>query len=515
MSIADLPASCLVHILQYVPMQQRLQDCALVSSSWAHAAASATTAITISADRCCPVLQWASMHAQHVSTLLLTAPPQGVQARVEVSSLLAAMPALQELQIQDCWLDLPPCAQYYRSSHLTKLQISASPLAGMRMLLAPLAGLSSLQRLQLHILVPALQQVSQPRPEWTFPCSLWAQLTALTHLDLGRQHNVTDAVVQSLTCLARVQELRLLAAQLTAPGLAPLEQLQHLSSLELHLAPHLAFSTSTTPVLTSLQHLELFCWRDLEPDLLASLSRLRDLNLNAWASKHSSEDAVAAFLGALSQLTGLTALQLQHVLQLQDNLLPNVGPAAPQQQLDPAACAALTASTLLQRLHVSCATLPEGVWQHTFPTGRLLPNLRELQLSGITALLGDAELLLLVQACPGLTALLLKRALQTGVSLAPLLQLKQLRDLELQHIHGDSESGVLAQLTGLVRLHDSHGHLSAQGLLKLTALRQLTHLHIHCSSRHDWVPQLISLSNTAPDWLVPNVWSQLLQRVSE
>lgn len=495
MSIADLPASCLVHILHFVPMQQRLQECALVSTFWAHAAASATTSITVSAERCCPVLQWASTHAQHVSTLLLTTPPQGVHAHVEASGLLAAMPALQELQIQDSWLKLPPCSQYYTASHLTKLQISAFPLAGLQVLIS-MTGLSSLQRLQLHLSVPAMQQTSNPCSQWMIPGSLWAHLTTLTHLDLGRQHNVTDAVLQDLTCLVKLQELRLLAAQLTAPGLAPLEQLQHLSSLELHLAPHLAFSTSTTPVLTVLQHLELFCWRELEPALLASMSRLQDLNLNAWASKHSSADAIAAFLGALSQLTGLTALRLQHVLQLQDNLLPNVGPAAPQQQLDPAVCAALTASTLLQRLHVSSATLPEGVWQRTFRTGWLLPNMRELHLSGITALLGDAELLLLVQACPGLTAVLLRGALQAGVSLAPLLQLKELRDLELQHIHGDSESGVLAQLTGLVRLHDSDGHFSPQGLLKLTALRQLTHLHIHCSSRHDWVPQLISLSNT-------------------
>lgn len=43
--VDSLPPAVLAHILQYLPQQQRLQSCALVSTAWAAAAAAATTEI--------------------------------------------------------------------------------------------------------------------------------------------------------------------------------------------------------------------------------------------------------------------------------------------------------------------------------------------------------------------------------------------------------------------------------------------------------------------------------------
>lgn len=47
-----LPLAVLSHILQYVPLKQRLGHCALVSTAWAAAAAAATTTIQHRCDRC-------------------------------------------------------------------------------------------------------------------------------------------------------------------------------------------------------------------------------------------------------------------------------------------------------------------------------------------------------------------------------------------------------------------------------------------------------------------------------
>jgi hypothetical protein len=41
MDLSVIPQTALVNILHFVPMQQRLQQCALVSTSWAAAAAQA------------------------------------------------------------------------------------------------------------------------------------------------------------------------------------------------------------------------------------------------------------------------------------------------------------------------------------------------------------------------------------------------------------------------------------------------------------------------------------------
>jgi hypothetical protein len=203
-------------------------------------------------------------------------------------------------------------------SGLTELSCSNCAVQVSLQGLTALAALSRLQRLRLAIHVPATQQSPQPLPQWSLPTvSTWSRLTALTCLDLSDQHNVTVTVLEALSCLTKLQELQLYAAQLTAPGLVHLRSLSELHTLRLVLAPHLGFSLSSspwcTPVLTQLpklQELSLYCWRELQPAMLASLVQLQHLHLRTW-NKPNRPEEVAALLGAVSQLTNITTLELR------------------------------------------------------------------------------------------------------------------------------------------------------------------------------------------------------------
>jgi hypothetical protein len=167
--------------------------------------------------------------------------------------------------------------------------------------------------------------------------------------------------------------------------------------------------------------------------------------------------------------------------------------SAPPKQLDPASFAALTASSNLHTMRVQGAELPQGAWQHIFPPKRQLQQLRELCLGHVSPALGDDALDQLVSSCPGLCVLNLSRVLHLSASLAPLLRLPDLRDLELKHIHGDSGARVLAQLTGLRRLVNDDANLSPAGLLRLTALTGLRELFMHYSADAWSLPRQVCL----------------------
>lgn len=326
-SVSDLPRGCLVHILHFVPLQHRLQSCALVTTAWQEASAAATTSIhktSLDSARCSALLQWVSTCAQHLSKLELSTPP-GFATSADATLLQPpphALPALQQLKVFGARLQLgaqPSSPNILQSlCGLTELSCCSCSVQVSMQGLSALTALSRLQRLRLDIHVPAMQQSPQPLPHWSLPTvSTWSHLTALTHLDLADQHNVTVAVLEGLTCLTKLQQLQLYAAQLTAPGLAHLQNLSGLQTLRLALAPHLGFSLASTPwctpVLTQLprlQQLSLFCWRELQPAMLASLVQLRHLQLRTW-SKHNRPEEVAALLGAVSQLTKLTTLELR------------------------------------------------------------------------------------------------------------------------------------------------------------------------------------------------------------
>lgn len=315
--ISDLPRGCLVHILQFLQLSERLHDCALVSKAWAEAAAAATFSINrsqVDVHCCGAVMCWASTCAQQLSSLQLTGAPAADPSDAAVLQL-RPLPALQQLHLLKVSLQLAaPVNPLLALSTLTELQLrSCAVLPDMRALSA-LSVLAHLQRLVLSIPVPALQQSSNPAPQWSLPSSTtWSHLTSLTQLDLASQHNVTGPWLQELSVMTQLQELLLYAGHLTTARLEHLQQLPCLHTLDLQLAPQIAFSSSSTPVLlelSQLHRLSLFCWQELQPALLSSLSQLQHLQLRAWA-RRSSPAELTALLGALAQLTNLTTLSLQ------------------------------------------------------------------------------------------------------------------------------------------------------------------------------------------------------------
>jgi hypothetical protein len=100
---SHLPQSVLVHILQHVPLQARLQHCALVSTAWAAAAAAATTHLThrfpatAEAGHAKSMLRWIAKHGQEITSLQLLGRDRGLVLPFSRQLL----PNLRCLAIQD------------------------------------------------------------------------------------------------------------------------------------------------------------------------------------------------------------------------------------------------------------------------------------------------------------------------------------------------------------------------------------------------------------------------------
>jgi hypothetical protein len=124
----------------------------------------------------------------------------------------------------------------------------------------------------------------------------------------------------------------------------------------------------------------------------------------------------------------------------------------------PAAYAALTAGSKLQRLDIRYCTLPAGAWQHIFPAGRQLLHLQMLDLGGVLELSGELaatwhlhsaapDLRLITSCCPGLRDLCMHSAHLPAERLTPLTGLQHLTLLALsigiesgQEVMGSSTS---------------------------------------------------------------------------
>jgi hypothetical protein len=196
---------------------------------------------------------------------------------------------------------------------------------------------------------------------------------------------------------------------------------------------------------------------------------------------------VAEFLSDLQQLTQLTHLDLEYVLD----------PVA----TSAAAYAALTASSKLHMLRITGCQLPPGVWQHILPTGRPLPHLQDFRVGfqyhcpTPPALMRGADVSNLAGCCPKLRVLEgVHPDGEAAEVLAPLISLTGLQCLEIwsQRVSGsqvitvpidDAAMKVLAQLTGLTSLV-VRGPIQATGvgLLQLTSLRQLPGKGLSASS---------------------------------
>jgi hypothetical protein len=150
--------------------------------------------------------------------------------------------------------------------------------------------------------------------------------------------------------------------------------------------------------------------------------------------------------------------------------------------------------------------LPEGVWEHVFPTGRQLPHLTLLDISHPEDHNGDSEessddsenpheVLVaapdaeyLVRCCPGLLSLNMLGLRCSTESLTPLQELSALQQLCL-HIETwrrVEELSGLANLRHLELFVDEDQWIEKGLPLQLTALQQLTYLDLgytHCENK--------------------------------
>jgi hypothetical protein len=204
-----------------------------------------------------------------------------------------------------------------------------------------------------------------------------------------------------------------------------------------------------------------------EPGMLAGKTRLKHLSLGCYIPKAAG--SVAELLSQLQQLTQLEQLYISRPLH-------QLGPAV-------AAYSALAASTQMRDLNV-IGDAPAGVRQHILPSGRKLPQLKQLVMAlKAPGGAGDQQqpfgLARVVSSCPALQELHLNGG-YTPELLVPLTALTALSKLSASIVEG-TRLGVLAQLTNLRDLRlTAHGSSSSidtgeQRLLPLTELKQLTH----------------------------------------
>jgi hypothetical protein len=311
-----------------------------------------------------------------------------------------------------------------------------------------------------------------------------------------------------LSAVEQLQQLTYLKLDCCVEGASSQEgsTLQPLGSLtrllQLHLAvrvtedsPTLAYVDDS--VLSSLQHLtclELQGNIAMSSNSLARMSQLQHLDLSGYV--RGAEAGFAELLSGLQHLTQLTALALCSCDM--DTEVPYPMSAA---------FSALTASSTLRNLDVSECLLPEGVWEHVFPTGRKLPHLTSMDISHPKDLHEDAENASedspedsedpyddpveapdaerLVSCCPGLLSLNMLGLKCSTESLTPLQGLSALQQL---YLHIETWRRV-EELSGLINLRHleifvDEDQWIEKGLpLQLTELQQLTYLdfgYTHC-----------------------------------
>jgi hypothetical protein len=205
-----------------------------------------------------------------------------------------------------------------------------------------------------------------------------------------------------------------------------------------------------------------------EPGVLSDKTLQQHLNLssNEGVGGVISQGDVQQLLSHLQALQQLTYLSARGTLVAFD--VDGDPPAAPY--------SAVTANSKLQHLDISDCTLPAGVWQHLFPTGRQLPHLTSLNISAVkqpdrsaAAPVGTR----LASCCPGLQTLDLGWLKYIVELLAPLQELSGLHTLTLATL---SQFGPLAP-------EAMQGLLAVSQLTRLEGLKLASHNHRHGRSR--------------------------------
>jgi hypothetical protein len=496
-NFAQLPSEVLVHILKHVKFEHRISRCSLVHSTWAAAAVAATDSIRLGADADLCIrdfIKWLGKNVGHLNSLRFSADWQNVPC-IPCSNLRNLEVTCASLQLQH------PCqltgSMLDAATGLTRLVLQWCNMATEHDTLSALSVLTDLRHLELHMVGlqgADLQAYPHDVDAWApIPGSLFAQLRQLTSVELrAGSGGATQETFQHLGCLTDLQHLTL-AHLLTDPnddldqptteGMAGLSKLTQLTCLRFEecLATFRPHSTPLLTPLTNLRQLHLVEVNSLDPIVLAGMTQMQEFVLSC-IELEGEEAGVAALLAALQHMQQLTYLWLDNAVGycLEAPEIPElaVGPSA-----DPSSAAAalqlarerqaaavaaavkpyaaLTASSRLQKLALTDCILPEGAWQHVFSWAKYLPQLTHLEIiipgqdeePTEESFMTSADLRRLVWACPRLVTLRLgEAAVQSGASLAPLLRLTGLTELQVHGVQQRADVDVLLQMTGLQAL---------------------------------------------------------------
>ena len=477
-SAALLPEALTARILQHVPQQLRLQQCALTCKAWASAAALAAVHVELklqAESQAKPALErWLQQHAGQLESLQLTINLDGHDdeqlsdndwdTRHELQLPWAQLAKLQRLQLHGFELTLlgegeslgansAADARASRSSSgeethtpallllpsLQHLELSKVELVSSSSLLQ-LAGAPGLTSLKISDMSSShLQYCSEEHHQWRNKepavqqlaaaiTGLLQQLPRLAVLELPGMP-MSEVAMQQLGCMQGLQEVFL-----EHVDHMPLCDLQHLPSsiTQLHFRGNTfqtGPSTSSIPPqlqqLAGLLRLELYGCAVL-PNVLGAFTCLQALKLfccRLLPAPAELDDDDERFgyetegtAALLGALAGMTCLQ---DLELALDGLDTVS-TAPQR------FAALTASTQLTRLAIypmDCIPLAKGAAQHMFPAGRQLPLLQELAIAQEVTGSGSARWCLdgtdingIATCCTGLRELNIAHCVESGVS---------------------------------------------------------------------------------------------------
>jgi len=448
MSWSTLSEDLWKRIMEYVPLTDRLSSCSQVSRTLCRAAAAATCAVeSFDVHSLHALCQWITLHGQHLTSLQLSA----------VDENLTQLPCPNLLELDLAFIDV----QLGGSSTQPGVLHSCTRLTMLRLdrcyftstdeyYTNSLAALSALVELQ-HL---GLMDDRDGDGNW-MPSAVLQQLPHLTYLHIRDQGNylLVTGSLQHLSCLTNLQEL-------------------HIASFGV-LHPRISLSPSATPGLSRLTALKKVDLQgvSLDPTILQDCTQLQSLGL-MWVAIISAGGAAAlhTLLGRLLQLQSLRLLKLEYDW-----------PAAA------AAYTSLTASSHLQRLHLTVDNMPPGVWRYVFPPDRQLPELHELDMRWSGGLVdvpvpppaatpGTDDVGFITTCCPGLCKLV-----QPDTQLADLTKVSGLTSLSVSGLHGAGFVS-LAALSGLISLRQLYVHLGGPitpgDLLCLTALTSLTRLSV-------------------------------------
>lgn len=528
-TISDLPQPCLIHILEAVSLQDRMQYCCLVSRAWKEATRLATTDICADVstqERADSLCSWLFGYSP-------TGPRPTMVRRLKLKALLAA-PSFVQIHMPDSHCldtlivegqDTSPlngfsfslsCCCISLSDDITGLtHLALDHCDKPQMIVSSKTGFTQLSQLR-HLSLSNINTADGPLrsygdqdagQESVFGEDLdtgLSSLRQLTHQSLGCQDRPesnpadvfrhdhfqhmldlnppADWVLQHLSSLMALKELQL-CMHLTTAGLQGATALSNLTWLLLDNTLHVNIDNSMPGLsnLSILQRLQLRKSGSLDPSVLTSMQQLRYLELSDVTMTLPKAASTAAVLAAAQQLQHLTYLSWAN------------NHSTALERLD--AHEALTANSRLQELHVEGVLVSPVI----FLKGKLQPQLHAFSWLGSPPF-PLHKLCNISDAFPNLQELAVRFEISnphsmTDSSLGPLQSLLDLTQLVLSAAnsniagsgsskHGSSIVGLVAGLTRLRELGLSLWDEPARSeLLVLTQLVRLTKLAYQAITR--------------------------------